>query len=51
MMWKGFEPVVYHLSGTYEKGITVDAEASAEFRVDWHPSEGLPKWAITIQPT
>lgn len=51
MMWKGFEPVVHHLRGTYEKGISVDAEALAEFRVDWQPSENLPKWAITIHPT
>lgn len=51
MMWKGLEPVIYQLSGTYEKGITVDPQTLAEFRVDWHPSEDLPKWAITIQPT
>ena len=51
MMWKGFEPVVYHLGGTYRKGITVEANALATFRVDWRPSEDLPKWAITIHPT
>ncbi|MEL7141287.1 MAG: ISAzo13 family transposase, partial [Cyanobacteria bacterium J06573_11] len=51
MMWKGFEPIVYHLRGTYEKGITVDPQSLAEFRVDWQPSKDLPKWAITIQPT
>jgi len=43
MMWKGLEPVVYRLSGTYEKGITVDSPSLAEFRVDWHPSEFLPR--------
>lgn len=51
MMWKGFEPIVYHLTGTYEKGINVDPKTLAEFRVNWHPSEDLPKWAITIHPT
>ena len=51
MMWKGFEPVVYHLTDTYEKGINVDSKVLAEFRVDWHPSADLPKWAITIRPT
>jgi len=50
MMWKGFEPIVYHLTGGYEKGIKRDADSLAEFRVDWHPSKDLPKWAITINP-
>ncbi|MEL6264022.1 MAG: ISAzo13 family transposase, partial [Cyanobacteria bacterium J06626_6] len=30
MMWKGLEPVIYHLSGTYEKGISVDPNALDE---------------------
>ena len=51
MTWKGFEPIVYYLSGTYEKGISVDSQTLAEFRVDWYPSLDLPKWAITIQPS
>ncbi len=50
MMWKGIEPIVYHVTDVYEKGIKVDAETLATFRVDWHPSEDLPKWAITINP-
>ncbi|MGD1860087.1 MAG: hypothetical protein ACFB0E_08970 [Leptolyngbyaceae cyanobacterium] len=50
MMWKGLKPVVHHLTGTYEKGIKVDAQTLASFRVDWHPSAELPKWAITINP-
>ena len=50
MSWKGFEPVVYHLKGCYEKGIKVGADELAEFRVDWHPAQDLPKWAITIHP-
>ena len=48
MAWKGFNPVVHHITHVYEKGITVDAQALAPFRVDWHPSPTLPKWAITI---
>ena len=51
MMWKGFEPVVYHVTDTYEKGIKVGPEMLAEFRLNWQPSEDLPKWAITINPT
>ena len=50
MMWKGFEPVVHHVTQTYEKGITVDAETLATFKVDWHPDSDLPKWAVTIMP-
>ncbi len=50
MMWKGMEPIVYQVTDCYEKGIKVDPETLATFRVDWHPSEDLPKWAITINP-
>lgn len=50
MRWKGLKPVVNHVTSTYEKGITVDAQALASFRVDWHPSAALPKWAVTINP-
>lgn len=50
MMWKGQSPVVHHVSQPYEKGISVDANELASFLVDWHPSEVLPKWAITITP-
>ena len=49
IIWKGFEPIVYHLTGIYEKSINIDPQTLAEFRVDWHPSEDLSKWAITIQ--
>ena len=45
---KGFNPVVHHITQVYEKGITVDALALAPYRVDWHPSPTLAKWAITI---
>lgn len=48
MAWKGFNPVVHHITQVYEKGITVDAQTLAPYRVDWHPSPTLPKWAITI---
>lgn len=51
MMWKGFEPIVYHLTGTYKKGINVAPETLVEFLVDWHLSEDPPTWAITIHPT
>lgn len=50
MMWKGMEPIIYSVTDRYEKGIKVDPETLATFRVDWHPSEELPKWAITINP-
>lgn len=47
-----------HFQGCYLNGglifqrfLKVDAETLATFRVDWHPSEDLPKWAITINPT
>lgn len=51
MIWKGLKPIVHHVIGDYEKGIKVDAKTLASFRVDWHPSAALPKWAITINPT
>ena len=50
MMWKGLKPSVHQMTGCYEKGIKVDAMTLASFRVDWHPSTELPKWAITINP-
>ncbi|MEM6867172.1 MAG: transposase [Cyanobacteria bacterium P01_C01_bin.121] len=50
MSWKGVKPVVNHVTGTYEKGIKVDAQTLASFQVDWHPSAALPKWAIMINP-
>ena len=49
-LWKGMEPTVYHLSGLYQKGISVDAQTLAPFRAHWHPSEQLPKWAVTVTP-
>lgn len=50
MMWKGLEPMVHHMTDCYPKGIKVGAQTLATFRVDWHPSVDLPKWAITINP-
>jgi len=50
MMWKGMEPVVYHVTRVYEKGIKVGAETLATFLLDWHRDEDLPKWAVTINP-
>ena len=50
MMWKGFEPIVYHVTQVYEKGITVDSETLATFKVDWYPDDDLPKWAVTVNP-
>ena len=50
MTWQGMQPVVHHVTDVYEKGIKVDPETLATFRVDWHPLEDLPKWAITINP-
>ena len=41
-------PLVEPVLQVYEKGVTVDAETLASCRIDWHPSEDLPKWAITI---
>ncbi len=50
-MWKGMEQIVCQVTDCYEKGIEVDLETVATFRVDWHPSEDLRKWiAITINP-
>ena len=51
MMWKGFEPVVHHVTQVYEKGITVDSETLDTFKVDWVPDDDLPKWAVIINPT
>ena len=50
MKWKGQSPVVHHVTQTYEKGISVKADDLESFRVDWLPSQMLPKWAITIAP-
>jgi hypothetical protein len=48
LRWKGMAPLVEHVQQVYEKGVTVDAQTLASYRVDWHPSEDLPQWAITI---
>lgn len=48
MTWKGIKPVIQHVTTRYEKNITVDAKALANYKVDWHPDESLPQWAITI---
>ena len=48
LRWKGLQPLVKHVQQVYEKGVTVDAKTLASYRVDWHPSEDLPQWAITI---
>ncbi|MGF1497496.1 MAG: hypothetical protein ACFB8W_11820 [Elainellaceae cyanobacterium] len=50
MTWKGLHLAVHHVTDVYQKGIKVDAKTLASFRVDWHPSEDLPRWAITINP-
>ena len=31
MMWKGLEPMIYHLNDTYAKGISVDPKTLAEY--------------------
>ena len=49
-MWKGLEPIVYHVTQVYEKGITVDSETLATFKVDWHPDDDLPQWAVIVNP-
>ena len=38
------------MTQVYKKGITVDSETLATFKVDWHPDDDLPKWAVTINP-
>lgn len=48
MTWKGNSPVIQRMAQTYEKGISVDATTLAPYRADWHPSDTLPHWAITI---
>ncbi|NEQ55171.1 MAG: hypothetical protein F6K11_34465 [Leptolyngbya sp. SIO3F4] len=48
MAWKGFNPVVHLMDKVYERGITVDKDTLAPYRGDWHPSDTLPKWAITV---
>ena len=48
MTWKGLQPTTQLWSAHYEKGVSVDSEALAEYLCDWHPSDSLPKWAITI---
>jgi hypothetical protein len=52
MTWKGIAPVVHLLDTRYEKGIKVPlAELEASYLPFWRPSETLPKWDITINPT
>jgi len=48
MSWKGLKPLVHHVTKPYEKGIKVDTQTLATYKVNWHPSEELPKWSITI---
>ena len=50
MKWKGHPLVVHPVTQVYETGVSVKAKELAPFRVDWHPSQTLPKWAITITP-
>ncbi|WP_186708805.1 ISAzo13-like element transposase-related protein [Euhalothece natronophila] len=48
MSWKGSQPVVHHVTKLYQTGVKVDPESLADYRVDWHPSESLPKWSVTV---
>ncbi len=50
MTWKGIQPIVHLIEGTYEKGIKVAPGELAAYRDHWHPSQTLPKWDVTILP-
>ena len=50
MTWKGFEPMVHLVEGTYEKNITVPADELEPYQQQWQRSEALPKWDIKIVP-
>ena len=51
MTWKGMKPLIHLVEGTYEKNISVPGDELASFKQQWHPSDSLPKWDITIIPT
>lgn len=51
MTWKGIKPIIHLVEGTYEKNITVPQEKLAYYKKQWHCSESLPKWDITIIPS
>ena len=50
MTWKGVKPLIHLVEGTYEKKVTVPKEELAYYQQQWHRSESLPKWDITIIP-
>ena len=50
MTWKGFEPMVHLVEGTYEKNITVPADELEPYKQRWQRAESLPEWDITIVP-
>ncbi len=50
MTWKGKKPRVYLIKDTYEKGIRASRSELNELKTFWQPSQGLPKWDITIIP-
>jgi len=48
MSWKGKNPTVHHVTQVYERGVKVDADSLAPFRVDWLPSDALPRWSVMV---
>jgi len=49
MQWNGKTPTVHHITESYEKNVKVDQETLANYLIDWHPSDDLPKWAVTVE--
>jgi hypothetical protein len=50
MTWNGVSPFVRLVEGIYPKQISVPKHELKAFEQQWHRSEILPKWDISISP-
>ena len=50
MSFKGKNPDVYLVEGTYKKSVVVGKKELKSFKPFWKRSEELPKWDVTILP-
>jgi len=51
MTWRGFQPIVHRLHGTYERGVRLTRSAFRPITDRLIRSVTLPKWSVVIRPT
>lgn len=51
MTWRGLQPIVHRIQGTYERGVRLTRSAFRPIADRLHRSETLPKWSLVITPT